>query len=427
MTTGPVYDVDDRPPLREALPLGLQHLVAMLLGNITPPLLIALALGLGSPETTLLIQTALVMSGLATLVQAYPIGPIGGRLPIVMGTSIVFMGAIITIGRQFNLATAFGACLIAAGVEVVMGFGIARARRLFPPLVSAIVVMLIGLTLIPIGFDYAAGGVGASDYGALRHLGLAALVLMVTVVLNQMTRGFLSYGSILFGVLVGYAVAIVTGQAELTAIGDAGWLALPRVLPYGIELHWGPIVLMVVIYMVSAVETIGDISAVVVAAGREPTTGELRGGLLADGVMSSFAALFGGFPNTSYSQNAGLVNFTGVVSRHVTAVTGVFLIALGLVPKISALFTTIPPSVVGGAGLVMFAMIFSSGIAIVRRSVELSQRNMVILAVAVGLGLGVELRPEALQHLPEWSQTFFGSGLVTGGVAAAVMNFAFPE
>ena len=422
-----VYGVDDRPPLREAIPLGLQHLMAMLLGNITPPLVIAFALGLGTSETTLLIQTVLVMAGLATLVQAYPIGPIGGRLPIVMGTSVVFMGAIIAIGRQYNLATALGACLVAASVEVVMGFGIARARKLFPPLVTAIVVMLIGLTLIPIGMDYAAGGAGADDYGAIRHLGLAALVLVVTLLLNQLGRGFWSYGSILVGVVIGYGVAVVFGQVDFAGVGEASWLALPRVLPFGLELHWGPIVLMAVIYVVSAVETIGDISAVVVAAGREPTTAELKGGLVADGVMSGLAALFGAFPNTSYSQNVGLVNFTGVVSRHVTAVSGVFLVALGIVPKVSALFATVPRSVIGGAGLIMFAMIFSSGIAMVRRGVELTQRNMVILAVAVGLGLGVELRPEALQHLPEWARTFFGSGLVAGGVSAAAMNWIFPE
>ena len=422
-----VYGVDDRPPLKEALPLGLQHLMAMLLGNITPPLVIAFALGLGTSETTLLIQTVLVMAGLATLIQAYPIGPIGGRLPIVMGTSVVFMGAIIAIARQYNLATAFGACLVAASVEVVMGIGVARARKLFPPLVTAIVVMLIGLTLIPIGMDYAAGGAGSDDYGSIAHLSLAALVLVVTLLLNQFTRGFWSYGSILVGVLVGYGVAFVFGQVDFVVVGEASWLALPRPLPFGLELHWGPIALMAVIYVVSAVETIGDISAVVVAAGREPTTAELKGGLLADGVMSGVAALFGGFPNTSYSQNVGLVNFTGVVSRHVTAVSGVFLVALGIVPKVSALFTTVPRSVVGGAGLIMFAMIFSSGIAIVRRHVELTQRNMVILAVAVGLGLGVELRPEALQHLPEWARAFFGSGLVTGGVSAAAMNWIFPE
>ena len=422
-----VYGVDDRPPLKEALPLGLQHLMAMLLGNITPPLVIAFALGLGTSETTLLIQTVLVMAGLATLIQAYPIGPIGGRLPIVMGTSVVFMGAIIAIARQYNLATAFGACLVAASVEVVMGIGVARARKLFPPLVTAIVVMLIGLTLIPIGMDYAAGGAGSDDYGSIAHLSLAALVLGVTLLLNQFSRGFWSYGSILVGVLVGYGVAFVFGQVDFIVVGEASWLALPRPLPFGLELHWGPIVLMAVIYVVSAVETIGDISAVVVAAGREPTTAELKGGLLADGVMSGVAALFGGFPNTSYSQNVGLVNFTGVVSRHVTAVSGVFLVALGIVPKVSALFATVPRSVVGGAGLIMFAMIFSSGIAIVRRHVELTQRNMVILAVAVGLGLGVELRPEALQHLPEWARAFFGSGLATGGVSAAAMNWIFPE
>jgi len=422
-----VYGIDDRPPLSQTLPLGVQHLVAMLLGNITPPLVIALALGLGSSDTTLLIQTALVMAGLATCVQSYPIGPVGARLPIVMGTSVVFMGTIIVIARQYNLATAFGACLAAAVVEVAMAMGIGRVQKVFPPLVSSIVVILIGLTLIPIGMDYAAGGQGAPDYGAPRHLGVAALVLVVSLLLNRFGRGLWHHGSILIGVTCGYGLAIATSQVDFSSIGAARWAALPRPYPFGLELHWGPILVMAVVYAVSAVETVGDLTAVVAPVGREPTRVELRGGLLADGVMSSIAAVFGGFPNTSYSQNAGLVSFTGVASRHVTAVSGVLLVILGLVPKVSAVFATLPPSVIGGAGLIMFAMIFSSGVVILHRQVELTQRNLVILAVAIALGLGVELRPDALSGLPDWGRTFAGSGLVVGALSAAVMNAVFPE
>jgi NCS2 family nucleobase:cation symporter-2 len=399
----------------------------MLLGNIAPALLISLALGLESEETSYLIQVALVMSGLATLVQAHPIGPIGGRLPMVMGTSIVFMSAIIAIARRYNLATAFGACLVAACVELVMAYRVATVRKLFPPLVSAIVVMLIGLTLVPIGMDYAAGGVGARDYGGFVHLALAGIVLVVTLVLNQGCHGFVRYGSILVAVIVGYAVGAAFGLVSLEAVQRAQWLALPRLVPFGLELHLGPILLMMMIYAISAVETIGDISAVVASTGRNVSSDELRGGLMADGAMSGLASLVGAFPNTSFSQNVGLVAFTGVASRHVTTFTGIVLVALGLVPKVSAVFTTIPNAVVGGAGLIMFAMIFSSGVAILHRSVELTQRNMVILAVAIALGLGVELRPAALQHFPEWAQTFFGSGLIAGGLSAAVMNAVFPE
>lgn len=422
-----VYGIDDRPPLREAVPLGVQHVVAMLLGNITTPLLVAGALGLATGTTAFLIQMVLVMAGLATLVQAYPLGPVGGRIPMVMGTSIAFLGAIIGVGREHGLATVFGACMAAAAVEVVLGLSIVRLRRLFPPLVNSIVVMLIGLTLIPVGMDYAAGGPGADDYGSPLNLAIAGLVFAVTLLLNQFGRGFVSCASMLFGVVAGYAVALAAGIVELEGVRAAGWFALPRPVPFGLEFSWAPIVLMALIYVVSAMETLGDISGVIAAVGRDPTSDELRGGLVADGAMSALAALFGAFPNTSYSQNVGLVNFTGVVSRHVTAIGGVVLVGLGLVPKVGALFATIPAAVIGGGGLIMFAMIFASGAAIFHRGVELRRRNLVILAVSLGLGLGLELRPELLRHASEGVRTLLGSGLVTGGLTALLLNLLFSE
>ncbi len=422
-----VYDIDDRPPFREAVPLGIQHLVAMLLGNITGPLLVAGALGLAHHDTALLLQVAFVMAGLATLVQAYPLGPVGGRIPVVMGTSIAFVAGAIAIGREYGLAAVFGACLVAATVEVALGFSIVRVRRFFPSLVNGIVVMLIGLTLIPVGMDYAAGGVGAEDYGSLTNLSIAGVVFLVTLVLNQASRGFLSYASMLIGVVAGFVLALLLGRVDLSGIAGAAWLSLPRPFAFGIEFHAKAILLMAFIYLISTMETLGDISGILAAKGRDPSSDELRGGLVADGVMSGVAALFSALPNTSYSQNVGLVNFTGVVSRHVTAVAGIFLVALGIIPKVGALFATIPAAVIGGGGLIMFAMIFASGAAIIHRGVTLTQRNMVILAVSLGLGLGVELRPDALQHLPDGVRTLFGSGLVTGGLSALVLNLVLPE
>jgi NCS2 family nucleobase:cation symporter-2 len=217
------------------------------------------------------------------------------------------------------------------------------------------------------------------------------------------------------------------GRVDLATIGAASWVSAPAPLAFGIEFHWNGILLMAFIYVISAMETLGDISGTIAAAGREPTTRELRGGLVADGVMSGLAALFSAFPNTSYSQNVGLVNFTGVVSRHVTGVAGVVLVLLGVVPKVGAALATMPAAVIGGAGLIMFAMIFASGAAIIHRGVRLTQRNMVILAVSLGLGLGVEFRPDAVQYFPEALRTLFGSGLVTGGLMALVLNAVLPE
>jgi xanthine permease len=422
-----VYDIDEMPPLREAIPLGLQHLVAMFLGNITPPLIIATTLGMETGQKVFLVQMALVLAGIATIVQAYPVGPVGARIPMIMGTSFAFLGGIIGIAQQYNIATAFGACLAAAFVEVILGFSIENLRRFFPPLVSAVVVMLIGLTLVPVGMDYAAGGVAAQDYGSLTNLGIAGVVFLATLFLNQYSKGFLSYASMLIGALAGYMIALLLGKVNAPNIADAAWFTFPRPLAFGLEFHLAPIVTMSFIYVISAVETIGDISGTVAATGRAPTGKELRGGLVADGLMSGLGALINGFPNTSYSQNVGLVNFTGVASRHVAAIGGFFLVGLGLIPKVGALVATIPPSVIGGGGLIMFAMIFASGVAIIHRSVELNQRNMIILAVSLGLGLAVELRPDALQYFPQELKSFLGSGLISGGLMALILNLIFPE
>lgn len=431
MTTSPdtapqvAYEVDARPRLREAVPLGFQHLVAMILGNITPPLLVAGALGLSTGGTALLLQAVFFMAGLATLVQSYPIGPVGARLPIVMGTSIAFVSGMITVGQRHGLEAIFGACLVAAVVEVVIGSSIGRLRGFFPPLVSGVVVMLIGLTLIPVGVDYAAGGVGSADYGAPANLLVAGVVFFVTLALNRLATGLWRYASLLLGALAGYALALALGMVD--AVGVGGGLAVPRPFGFGVAFPLDAVVLMAFIYVISALETIGDISGTTAALGREPTTEELRGGLVADGVMSALAALFSAFPNTSYSQNVGLVNFTGVASRHVTAVSGVILVLMGVVPAVGGLAATIPAPVIGGGGLIMFAMIFASGVAIVHRGVTLTQRNLVILAVSLGLGLGIELRPEALRALPDLARTVFGSGLVTGGLLALVLNAVLPE
>ncbi|TDI85196.1 MAG: purine permease [Caldithrix sp.] len=422
-----VYDIDDCPPLREAVPLGIQHVLAMFLSNIAVPLIIATAIGLSGKDKAFLVQMALVMAGISTIVQAYPLGPVGARMPIVMGTSFAFVAGIISITQQYNLATAFGACLAAALVEVVIGFSYGKFKRYFPPLAAGIVVMMIGLTLIPVGMDYAAGGKGAADYGSFTNLGIAAVVLLVTLCLNQFSKGFLSYASMIIGVLVGYVAALFLGKVQPGAMAESAWFSLPVPFEFGLEFHLMPIVLMSFIYIVSALETMGDIAGTTAAVNREPTSSEMQGGLVADGVMSGLAAVFSAFPNTSYSQNVGLVNFTGVVSRHVAAIGGGFLLVLGLIPKVGALVATIPAAVIGGAGLIMFAMIFTSGMAIIHRNVEMNKRSMVIIAVSIGLGLGVEFRPEVLLHFPPAVRTLFSQGLVVGGLTGFVLNLVFPD
>ena len=421
-----LYDIEDRPPLGEAVPLGIQHVLAMFLGNVAPPLILAGAVGSVTGQTTFLVQMALIVAGVSTIIQAFPVGPVGAKLPIVMGTSFAFLGPLIGIGNQFGIAAVFGAALVAAPVEMIMGFSLDRFRRYFPPLVTGIVVMLIGLTLIPTGMDYAAGGAGAPDYGSFTNLGLAGLVLLVTLVLNQYFEGFLRVISVFVGILVGYVAAIGLGVVDFSAVASAGWITVPTPLKYGLTFEPSAIVTVAFLYIITGMETIGDISGTVSATGRDAKGEELRGGLIADGVMSAVGAVFNAMPNTSFSQNVGLVNFTGVASRHVVGIGGVVLVVLGFVPKVGAVVSAMPDAVLGGGALILFAMIFSSGARIITQNVELNQRNSTILALSMALGLGVAFRPDILQQFPSEAQTLFGSALVTGGFAALILNIALP-
>jgi xanthine permease len=420
------YGIEDEPPAGEAGALGVQHLLAMFLSTAALPLVIARAIGLGGADTTFVLQMALLVAGVATIVQAYPIGPVGARLPIVMGTSAIFVAPLIDVGNSFGLAAIFGAVIVAAPIEVLIGYFIDDVRDLFPPLVTGIVVMLVGLTLIPVAMDYAAGGPGAPDYGSLENVGLAALVFVLALGLNQYFEGFLKMASVLVAVVVGYLAAIPLGLLDLSRVAEAGWFALPVPLKYGVEFEPSAILVVAFAYVITSMETIGDVSGTTEAVGRDPDSDELKGGLVADGVMSAFAGLFNAFPNTSFSQNVGLISFTGVASRYVVGICGGLLVVLGFVPKVAAVVAAMPNAVLGGAAVVLFGMIFSVGTRIIATRVDLTQRNLTIIATSVVLGVGVEVRPDVLQQFPEDLQLLAGSGLIAGGVTALVLNLVLP-
>lgn len=420
------YHVEDKPPLREAVPLGFQHVFAMFLGNVAPPLILASTLDLSSGNTTFLVQMALIVAGVATLLQAFSIGPIGARLPIVMGTSFAFLGPILNIGTEFGIGAVFGAALVGAAVELFFGFLIKPLRPYFPPLVTSVVIMLIGLTLMPVGMDYAAGGAGADNYGAVINLALAFLVLVVTVYCNQFFDGFLRLAAVFVGIVVGYLVSIPLGLVDFSAVAEAGWITIPTPLAFGISFEPSAIFLISFIYVVVGVETLGNISAILTVEGRPPEERELRGGILADGFASAFAAIFNALPNTAFAQNVGLINLTGVASRYVAGIGGAILVLFGFVPKVGAVVSVMPDPVLGGGAIVMFAMIISSGVAIIKDEVELTHRNMTILAVALGLGMAVSARPEAFHHLPSQLGLLLEEGVAVGGFAALILNFVLP-
>ena len=411
----------------KALPLGVQHLLAMFLSTVALPLVIASAIGLGNSDTTYIVQMALLVAGVATLVQVYQIGPIGARLPIVMGTSAIFVSPLISVGTEFGLAAIFGAVIIAAPIEVLIGYVFDDIERLFPPLVTGIVVMLVGLTLIPIALQYSAGTPGTDTFGSLRNLGLAALVFAVALGVNQLFDGFMRSAAVLVAVIIGYLAAIPLGLLDLSAVGSAAWFSFPRPLAYGLSFEPSAILIIGFAYIITSMETIGDISGTTESVGRQPRTEETQGGLVADGVMSAVAGIFNAFPNTSFSQNVGLISFTGVASRSVVGIAGVFLIVLGLVPKVAAVVSAMPNPVLGGAGVVLFGMIISIGLRMIAQGATLTQRNLTIIAVSLVIGVGVEWRSDALAQLPSEAQVLATSGLIMGGVTALVLNAVLPE
>ncbi|WP_247010108.1 uracil-xanthine permease family protein [Halorientalis litorea] len=421
------YGVDDKPPWLKSILLGLQHVAVMIVPATAVAYIVAGAVGLEAADTAYLVQMVLLFSGIATIVQTYTVGPVGSKLPIVMGTSFTFVGAASSIGASSGLAAVFGAILVTGFVvEGLVGWQFKRIRPFFPPLVTGLVVVIIGLYLIPVGMDYAAGGVGAADYGSLTNLGLASLVLSIAVALNMFTSGVTRLLSVLVGIVVGYGVAVALGVVDFGPIADAAWFAVPRPGEFGFAFEPVPIVTFAFLFLVSAMETVGDMSGITAAEGRNPTHEEFRGGLFTDGLLSSIGSAFAAFPITSFSQNVGIVNFTGVMSRHVVGIGGVLLAVLGLVPKVGAAVTTIPSAVFGGAVLLMVGMVAASGTRLIFLHTDLNRRNMVIMAVSLGLGLGVATRPEALGGLPSAAETFFGQPVILTALSALVLNTFVP-
>lgn len=444
-----MQDPDYRPPMRESVPLGIQHVLAMFAGNITVPLLIALAAG---PQyVAVLVQIALLAAGVATLIQTVGIGPIGSRLPVVQGTSFAYVGVLVAaIKGGASLAAVFGASLVGGLFQIVLGYFIPQVRKFIPGLVSGVVVMTIGFTLLPVGIKYSAGCGAypapfckAAGFGDAGNWLMALFVIVVILLIRRYGRGIWSTASVFIGLVIGYIVAIPFGMMnpkQVEAIGKADWIGLPGQwfgLEFSTPAALGLIGIMIIMAFITTVETVGDISGITAGgADREPTDRELRGGVMADGLGSAVVALFGGLPNTSYSQNVGLVSFTRVMSRHVVTVGAVFLLLCGLVPKLAAVISAMPQPVLGGAAVVMFGLIVSAGLKLVAQS-GLSTRNMLIAAISLGLGIGLwqvdqlaraaGFGPLPADVLPMWSMPLFVSGIVVAGVAAAILNALLPE
>lgn len=425
---GTIYQLEGTVPLKTAIPLGIQHVLAMFLGNISPLLIICGMLDMPIDLKTKLIQNAMFIAGIATLFQLYPIWKLGSGLPIVMGTSSGFIGTAKAIGASFGYPALMGASLIGGLLEIILGFFIKPLKKLFPPVVTSLVIISIGLSLLPVGIRYFGGGSGAADFGHWKHLLVGTLVIIVIVILKQFRGSFLSTASILIGIVVGYIVSILLGMVDFTQVKEAAWISIPHFMPQPFEFHLQAIIAMAIMFIATTVETIGDISGVANGGlDREPTNEELQGGVIADGFGSLLASFFGVLPNTSFSQNVGLVAVTKVVNRFVIMTGAVFLILCGFCPKLSAVFSVMPQSVLGGAAVIMFAMILVSGLQSLLRE-KIDERNGLIIALAIGLGVGIGNVPDVLAQMPEWVGNIFAqNGIIMTFVIATVLNLILPK
>jgi uracil-xanthine permease len=460
-TPDQLRDPDYLPPLAQAVPLGIQHVLAMFVSNVTPAIIVCGAAGigfgsdqgaLGFPDMTYMIQMSMLFAGIATLLQTIGIGPVGARLPIVQGTSFAFVPIMIPAVAGLGTAGLGGLMtgVVLGGIfHFFLGFIVGRIRYALPPLVTGLIVLMIGLALVKVGIQYAAGGVPAMEagmraiaearaagtevdwstitFGSFNQWLPALVVILVTLAIKFFTRGFLAVAAVLIGILAGYVVALAMGQVNFTAVERAGFFALPNPFRWGFELNAAIIIGMCFMAIVSAIETVGDVSGIAKGgAGREATDKEIQGATFADGAGTAVAGIFGALPNTSFSQNVGLIAMTGVMSRHVVTIGAIFLILCGLIPKVGAAINTVPINVLGGGVVVMFGMVCAAGVNMLSE-VRWNRRNMVIFATALSVSLGLQLVPEALQHMGRTAQILLTSGLLPAAAIAIALNLALPE
>ncbi|GHZ25974.1 xanthine/uracil permease family protein [Vibrio cholerae] len=437
-----VYQLNDRPPLPQTLFAALQHLLAMFVAVITPSLIICQSLGVPADQTNTIISMSLFASGLSSFIQIRTFGPIGSGLLSIQGTSFNFLGPIIGAGLALKaggadietmMAAIFGTILVASSAEILLSRVLQFAQRVITPLVSGIVVTLIGLTLVQVGLISMGGGYAAmadGSFGSLDKLALAGTVLAIIVLLNRAHNPYVRVASIVIAMLVGYVMAYLMGMVNTDNLAETQLIALPIPMQYGLGFDWSLFIPLVLIFLITALEAIGDITATSEVSG-EPVKGpvymkRIKGGVLADGLNSALAAVFNSFPNSTFSQNNGVILLTGVASRYVGYFIAGMLVLLGLFPGVASFVQLIPEPVLGGATIVMFGTIAAAGVRIISR-VDLDRRAILIMALSFSMGLGIAQKPEILQFMPEFIKNLFSSGVAAGGITAIVLNLLLPE
>lgn len=438
-----LFQLNGTPPMGIAVSMALQHLVSMIVGCVTPAIIIANAIGLPHDQRILLIQASLVMSAVTTLLQLFPIGGrFGSGLPVVFGVSFAYLPSMLAIAGSGGLSAVAGAMIVGGIVATLVGIFIRPVRRLFPPVITGTVVFTIGLSLYPTAINYMAGGTGntyesvvtdrglteALVYGSWQNWAIAAFTLTVVLLLTNHGKGVCKLASILLGIAAGYVVALVFGMVDLSGIADAVWFELPKFVPYGVTFDLSGCIALGLLFAINSIQAIGDLTATTVGGmNREPTDRELQGGIIAYGVSNVLTALLGGLPTATYSQNVGIVATNKVVNRWVFALTGGFLLLAGVVPKISAILTTIPQCVLGGATVVVFSTIAMTGMKLISQE-GITARNTTVVGLSAALGVGISQAAEALSQFPEAVTTIFGkSPVVIATLMAVLLNLVLPK
>lgn len=430
---GSIFELNGVPKFSQALPLALQHVVAMIVGCVTPAIIISGVAGLEDESRVILIQAALVVSALSTLLQLFPIGKpnefrLGSGLPVIMGVSFAYLPSMQAIAGDFNIATILGAQIAGGCVAILVGLSINKIRRFFPPLIAGTVVFTIGLSLYPTAINYMAGGTSNPNYGSWQNWLIAVFTLVVVTLLNHFGKGILKLASILIGIIAGYLVSLPFGMVNFEAIGEAGVFQLPKIMHFGIEFEISSCVAIGILFAINSIQAIGDFSATTIGSmDREPDNKELKGAIVGYGISNIIGAFLGGLPTATYSQNVGIVTTTKIINRCVLGLAAVLLLFAGLVPKFSALLTTIPQCVLGGATVSVFASIAMTGMKLVM-SEDMNYRNTSIVGLAAALGMGVSQASSSLSTFPAWVTTIFGkSPVVIATIVAVLLNIILPK
>lgn len=428
-----LFNMEGKPSFLQAFPLSLQHVAAMIVGCVTPAIIVANAAGLSDSDSVILIQAALFVSALTTLLQLYPLFhgrayAIGSGLPMIMGISFAYVPTMQAIATQYDVATILGAQIVGGIVALLVGLFIKQIRKFFPPLITGTVVFAIGLSLYPTAINYMAGGTSNEHYGAWQNWLVAIIVLCIVTYLNHYGKGIFKLASILIGIIIGYVISIFFGMVDFSSVIGASLISIPQPLHFGIKFEPSSCVAIGMLFAINAIQAIGDFSATTTGGlDRMPTDEELMGGIVAYGISNVVGAIFGGLPTATYSQNVGIVASTKVVARKVFRIAAVILLVAGLVPVFSAVLTTIPYCVLGGATISVFASITMTGIKLITTQ-PLDFRNTTIVGLAIALGMGVTQANAALATFPAWVTTIFGkSPVVLAMITAVVLNLLLPK